>query len=134
MLFPPGVFAFYEAEALACSGFFWQPFPTRCAFPGTRLFLPMHKYLQCRYLNAQLRRYFLVLFACRPHVQNRSLLFLRHRKTSSRLVAAGGGKKGRFRSFDCDAVLAPEKELRTAIGMNRHLRDQQAPYTITPNY
>ena len=55
-------------------------------------------------------------------------------KTSSRRVAAGGGKKGRFRSFDCDAVLAPEKELRTAIGMNRHLRDQQAPCLFIPNF
>ena len=55
MLFPPCVFAFYGAEALACSGFFWQPFPTHSTFPGTRLFLPMHKYLQRRNLYAQLR-------------------------------------------------------------------------------
>jgi hypothetical protein len=36
-------------------------------------------------------------------------------KTSSRLVAARGGKKGRFRSFDCDAVLSPEKEFGAAV-------------------
>ena len=54
-------------------------------------------------------------------------------KTSSRLVAARGGKKGRFRLFDCDAVLAPEKELRAAVGVDRHLRDQQAPCLFIPN-
>ena len=46
---------------------------------------------------------------------------------SSRLVAARGGKKGRFCSFDCDAILSPEKELGAAVRVDLHLRDQQAP-------
>ena len=54
------------------------------------------------------------------------------KNASSRLVAARGGKKGRFRSFDRDAVLSPEKELGAAVGMNCRLRDQQAPYTAPP--
>ena len=75
---------------------------------------------------------FLVLLARRPHVQNRSFLFLCHQKTSSRLVAARGGKKGRIRLFDGDAVLAPEKELGAAVDINRHLRDRQAPCLFIP--
>ena len=54
------------------------------------------------------------------------------KKTSSRLVAARGGKKGRIRLFDGDAVLAPEKELGAAVDINRHLRDRQAPCLFIP--
>ena len=54
-------------------------------------------------------------------------------KTSSRLVAERGGKKGRFRLFEGDAVLAPEKELSAAVSVNRHLRDQQAPCLFVPS-
>ena len=52
---------------------------------------------------------------------------------SSRLVAARGGKKGRFHLFDRDVILSPEKDLRAAVGMDRHLRDQQAPCLFIPN-
>ena len=38
-----------------------------------------------------------------------------------------GGKKGRLRLFDRDSVFSPEKELSTAVGADRHLRDQQVP-------
>ena len=41
--------------------------------------------------------------------------------------------KGRFDLFDSDSVLSPEKELGEAVGVNRHLRDQQAPCLFIPN-
>ena len=38
-------------------------------------------------------------------------------KTSSRLVGAREGKKGRFRSFDYNSVLSPEKELVAVVSV-----------------
>ena len=80
MAVPPIITALVGTEALGLPCILRQRLLALFTPPDIVMLPPMYKHLQCRDLDAQLRRYFLVLLARRPHVQNRSFLFFRHRK------------------------------------------------------